>query len=342
MFYFMPVARKHRPRMPRLHFTQLLAVDTQRSALAHRRQTQQGDQLPAIAQACSHQPSGATMTLTAPQRQQLDQLQPGDVAVLGIAWDTHSSFLRGAALAPRQIRAALHSGAMNLSSERGLDLSASQRWTDLGDLALPSGDDAALAAISGAAEAVLARGGRLLALGGDHAISLPLLRAYGAAHPDLTVLHIDAHPDLYDELDGDRLSHACPFARALEEGWIGRLVQVGIRTLNPHQRQQAERFGVEIIQIRDWYPGIDLKLSGPLYLSLDLDALDPAYAPGVSHHEPGGLSTRELLGMLHGLPAGLAGADLVELNPIRDPAGITAALAAKLLKELIAQMLLPD
>ncbi|HMQ32089.1 MAG TPA: arginase family protein, partial [Chloroflexaceae bacterium] len=210
----------------------------------------------------------------------LDALESVQVALLGVPWDAHSSFLRGPALAPRQIRAALHSGAMNLCAEGGHDLGADERWRDLGDLSIPAGDEAALAAITGAASAVLTRGGRLFALGGDHAVSFPLLRAYGEARPGLTVLHIDAHPDLYDELDGDRFSHACPFARALEEGRIGRLVQVGIRTMNAHQRAQARRFGVEVVEMRDWRPGMDLGLRGPLYLSLDLDALDPAFAPG--------------------------------------------------------------
>jgi arginase len=277
--------------------------------------------------------------MTTPATERLAAIQPGDLAMLGVPWDAHSSFLRGAALAPTQIRATLHNGAMNLCAENGHDLGADPRWHDLGDLAIPPGDDAAtLAAITGAAADVLARGGRLLALGGDHASSFPLLRVYGRAYSGLTVLHIDAHPDLYDELDGDRLSHACPFARALEEGLIARLVQVGIRALNPHQRAQAARFGVEIITMREWRPGLDLRLSGPLYVSLDLDALDPAFAPGVSHHEPGGLSTRELLGIIQSLPA-LAGTDLVELNPVRDPLGITTALAAKLVKELATQLL---
>lgn len=268
-------------------------------------------------------------------------LATGHVAVLGVPWDAHSSFLRGAALAPPQIRAALHSGAMSLCAEGGLDLGADTRWHDLGDIALPGEDTTALAAITGAAADVLARGARLLALGGDHAITFPLLRAFGSAHPGLTVLHLDAHPDLYDDFDGDRLSHACPFARALEAGLIRRLVQVGIRTLNPHQHVQAQRFGVEIIMMRDWRADMDLALSAPLYLSLDLDALDPAFAPGVAHHEPGGFTTREVLGIIQGLPVPLVGADLVELNPTRDPVGITAALAAKLLKELVAQMLGP-
>lgn len=268
------------------------------------------------------------------------ELQPGDVVVLGVPWDAHSSFLRGAALAPVQIRATLHNGAANLCAERGLDLPADRRWRDVGDLAIPAGDDeAALETITSAARSVLDRGAHLLSLGGDHAVTFPLLRAYGRAFPALTVLHLDAHPDLYDELDGDRLSHACPFARALEEGLIGRLVQVGIRTLNPHQRSQAARFGVEVIEMRDWRPDMDLRLTSPLYLSLDLDALDPAFAPGVSHHEPGGFTTREVLHIIQRLPVAPVGADLVELNPVRDPTGITAALAAKLVKEISARML---
>ena len=268
-----------------------------------------------------------------------ETLDSGQVALLGVPWDAHSSFLRGPALAPRQIRAALHSGAINLCAESGHDLGDDACWRDLGDLVIPTGDDAVLSTITGAVASVLEQGARVLALGGDHAVSFPLLRAYGAAHPGLSVLHIDAHPDLYDELDGDRLSHACPFARALEEGRIARLVQVGIRTLNPHQREQARRFGVEVVEMRDWRPEMDLGLSGPLYLSLDLDALDPAFAPGVSHHEPGGFTTREVLGIIQSLPVPLICADLVEVNPVRDPTGITAALAAKLVKEILAQML---
>lgn len=135
---------------------------------------------------------------------ELEALGTGQVALLGVPWDVHSSFLRGPALAPPLIRAALQSGAMNLCAERGHDLGGDERWRDLGDLAIPAGDEAALATITGAASSVLERGARLFALGGDHAVTFPLLRAYGRAYSGLTVLHIDAHPDLYDELDGDR------------------------------------------------------------------------------------------------------------------------------------------
>nr|NIV28320.1 agmatinase [Anaerolineae bacterium] len=149
---------------------------------------------------------------------------------------------------------------------------------------------------------------------------------------------LDAHPDLYDEIEGNRYSHGCPFARIMEESLVTRLVQVGIRTMNPHQRAQAERFGVEVHEMRDWRPGTAFDFGGPVYLSLDLDVLDPAFAPGTSHHEPGGLSTREVLELIQNLRAPIVGADIVELNPKRDPLGITAMAAAKLLKEVVAGM----
>jgi arginase len=148
------------------------------------------------------------------------------------------------------------------------------------------------------------------------------------------------HPDLYDEFEGNRLSHACPFARICEEGLVRRLVQVGIRTMNGHQRQQAERFGVEVIDMRAWARGARPELSGPLYISLDIDGIDPAFAPGVSHREPGGLTVREVIALIQNAPGPIVGADVVELNPDTDVDGVTAVVAAKLTKELLARMLL--
>jgi arginase len=158
-------------------------------------------------------------------------------------------------------------------------------------------------------------------------------------HPRLSILHLDAHPDLYDELDSNRLSHACPFARIMEAGLATRLVQVGIRTMTPHQQQQAERFGVEVHHLRDWDPNRVLEFGDPLYISLDMDVLDPAYAPGISHYEPGGLSTRAVLDILQTVKGHIVGADIVELNPSRDHQGVTAMVAAKFYKELLARML---
>jgi len=266
-------------------------------------------------------------------------LSEGQVAVAGLPWDEQSSFMRGAALAPAHIRDVLHDGSANLCTEHGADLGATSGWTDVGDVPLTSGP-AVLAEIEGAIDALVERGARVLSLGGDHAITYPVLRAYARAHPRLTVLHIDAHPDLYDQFEGSRLSHACPFARVMEERLVSRLVQVGIRTMTPHQREQATRFGVEVVEMRHWTPARRLELGdAPVYLSLDLDALDPACAPGVSHHEPGGFTTREVLGILHAIGPALVGADLVEFNPRRDVGTTTAMLAAKFYREIVGRLL---
>jgi arginase len=262
---------------------------------------------------------------------------PGTVALLGVPWDERSSFLRGPAEAPARVREVIGSGASHLCAERGHDLAADPRFVDAGDVEGCAGPDAP-ARIEIAVAALLARGVRVLALGGDHAITYPIVRAHGRG-AGLTIVQFDAHPDLYDEFDGDRLSHACPFARVCEEGLARRLVQVGVRALNLHQRAQAERFGVEIIEMRDFRSDLELAVDGPVYVSIDLDVLDPAFAPGVSHHEPGGLSVRDLVRVVQDLRAPIVGADVVELNPRRDRDGVTAAVAFKLVKELAARML---
>lgn len=265
-------------------------------------------------------------------------LRPGMVTVVGVPSDDNSSFMQGSALAPARIREALHSGSANLCSEGGIDLGTEPRFHDLGDLDLDDGV-AALAKIEETIESLLEREVHVLALGGDHAITYPILRAYGKKYEGLNILQFDAHPDLYDEYEGNRYSHACPFARIMEENLAGRLVQVGIRTMNAHQRTQAERFGVEVIEVKRWQPGTRLDFEGPLYLSLDMDVLDPAFAPGVSHHEPGGLSTRDVLQLIQSLRVPIVGADIVEFNPGRDLVGITAMVAAKFLKEVAGRML---
>jgi arginase family enzyme len=128
----------------------------------------------------------------------------------------------------------------------------------------------------------------------------------------------------------------------MEEGLTDRLVQVGIRTMTGHQREQARKFGVEVIEMKDWRDGRDLGLQGPVYISFDLDALEPGMMPGLAHREPGGFTVRQALSIIHGVGAPLVGADIVELNPSNDPTGISAAVAAKLARELAGQMLRND
>ena len=262
------------------------------------------------------------------------------VALLGVAYDGSSSFRRGAANAPPLIREALWSEAGNSWTEGGVDLRAGDLEDD-GDLVFGEGEspEKARTMIETALGLIGSSGRRPLVLGGDHSITYPALRGFRPHHPRLAVLHLDAHPDLYDEFEGDKYSHACPFARIMEEGIADRLVQVGIRTMTGHQREQARRFGVEVIEMRDWKDGRRLRFDGPVYISLDLDALEPGLAPGVSHREPGGLTVRQVLSIIQTLDAPLVGADLVEFNPDADPSGLTAAVCGKLVKELAARML---
>ncbi len=262
------------------------------------------------------------------------------VALLGVPYDASSSFLRGPAGAPAAIREALWTEAGNSWTEGGIDLEEAA-LDDEGDLWFVEGEpgEDARARIEAAVERIAGSDRRPLLLGGDHSITYPALRGFRRHHPRLTLLHLDAHPDLYETFEGDRFSHACPFARVMEEGLADRLVQVGIRTMNGHQREQARRFGVEVIEMKDWRDGRALDLEGPIYVSVDLDVLEPGLAPGISHREPGGLTVRQVLSIIQGVHAPLVGADLVELNPVNDPSGISAAVAAKLVKELAGAML---
>lgn len=255
--------------------------------------------------------------------------------LIGLPTDSNSSFARGPAAAPQAIRAALWSDRGNLAAEDGQEIGHDFLLEDRGDLPLTetAGDDAIIRA---AVTESLGVGATPLLLGGDHAVSFPVVAAIAAQHGPLNILHFDAHPDLYDDFEGNPRSHASPFARILEAGHCRRLVQVGIRTLNRHCRQQAERFGVEIVPIADFSPGKVPVLDGPLYVSLDLDGIDPSEAPGVSHPEPGGLRTREVLAVLHAQTARIVGADVVELNPRFDSHDRTAILAAKLVREIAA------
>jgi agmatinase len=178
-----------------------------------------------------------------------------------------------------------------------------------------------------------------ISLGGDHSITYPIIKAFSQKYKKLSVLHYDAHPDLYDDFQGNRYSHASPFARIMGESLAKRLVQVGIRTINRHQQEQAGRFGVEIVEMQHWRDDLVLGFDSPLYISFDMDALDPAFAPGVSHREPGGLSTRQAVDLIRRLKGTVVGADIVEFNPRMDPIQITGTVCAKLLKEIAAKML---
>jgi agmatinase len=261
-----------------------------------------------------------------------------DFALLGVPFDEKSCFLRGAAAGPQAIRLASTGKALNPFTELGIDLEKEATMVDLGDVDTSGDVDKTFARIEEALIGILEKKAVPIILGGDHSITFPIIKAFARFFPELDLLHFDAHPDLYPELYGDRLSHACPFARIMEAGLVRRLVQVGIRAATSEQREMASKFGVIMMEMKNLKIPLQLEFSHPLYISFDLDCLDPAFAPGVAHHEPGGLSTRQVIEIIHSLKAEIVGLDVVELNPARDPSGITAAAAVKIIKEVAGQI----
>jgi agmatinase len=264
------------------------------------------------------------------------------VALLGVPWDASSSFQRGAAAAPGKIREALRSPSSNSSNEYGDDLDAPGVLRDAGDVSVGSDAAGARNAIENAVADVLQRGERPLVLGGDHSISYPVLRAF-RRQPPATIVHFDAHGDLYDEFEGDRYSHACPFARIMEEQLAGQLIQIGVRTLTAHQRAQVRKFNVQVFGPDRWRDALSVVglVRTPIYISLDIDVLEPMLAPGISHPEPGGLTVRDVLDVLGRTATPVIGADVVEYNPTCDVRDLTARVAAKFVKELVGRMRRP-
>jgi len=261
-----------------------------------------------------------------------------ELAILGIPFDEKSSYLRGTAGGPDAIRASSTGRARNPETELGVDLEQDTVIVDLGDVDTSGDVDKTFREIETAVTAILKKKARPILLGGDHSVSYPILKAMARAYRALDILHFDAHPDLYEDLYGDRLSHACPFARIMEDGLAESLVQVGVRAATANQRANARRYGVRMVEMKDFRDGLVLKFKNPLYISFDLDSLDPAFAPGVNHQEAGGLTTRQAIDLIHGLEARIVGLDVVELNPLRDPSGITASAAVKIIKEVAGMM----
>ena len=260
-----------------------------------------------------------------------------NIGLVSIPYDENSSFCKGPAKAPTAIKQALFSGSLNKGTENGQLLDWHTNVIDLGDINVLSAERF-VSDIESSIGNLLAQEHRLVILGGDHSITYPVLAAYAKYFEGINIVHLDAHSDLYHEFKGNPYSNACPFARIMENKLAAKLFQYGIRTLTAHQSEQAKRFGVEVHEMRHWpqpLPDID----GPIYLSIDIDAIDPAFAPGVSHREPGGLTSREVINLIHALPDNVIGIDVVEYNPDKDIDGITSNLAAKLVKESLGKLL---
>lgn len=262
------------------------------------------------------------------------------IKLIGIPYDANSSFLKGPAFAPQRIRLMDKEGSANAYTENGLEIKETVNYVDCGDISFKNTDSQlAFLTINDKIKELISDGSKVLSLGGDHSVSFPVIRAFADKYEGLNVLHLDAHADLYDNFDNNPFSHASPFARLMETGKIASLTQVGIRTFNTHQRTQAEKFKVKVIEMKDFNFDFLTDLKSPLYISLDLDVLDPAYAPGISHHEPGGMTTRQLLKIIQNLDVEIVGADIVEYNPVRDIHNMTAMVGYKMMKELMGKMI---
>lgn len=266
------------------------------------------------------------------------------LVLLGLPDDSQSSFRRGPAQGPTALRVAYDGRSYNTSTERGLDLQG--RVIDGGDLEPgPTWPETSKRFRLGVEE-WLAREKIPFLVGGDHAVTVPAVAGFGPRGLDLHVVQIDAHGDLYPDFEGNPHSHACTGARLLEMDHVASLTQIGVRTLNSPQAELAERHPdrLRIVSAAECGTGglasILEDLRGkPVYLTLDLDGLDPAFAPGVSHPVPGGLTSRQLLDLFLGAPFSLVGMDLVELNPARDVGELTAILAGRLVHEAMGTAL---
>ncbi|NMG09973.1 agmatinase [Brasilonema sp. UFV-L1] len=256
---------------------------------------------------------------------------------VGLPDDEQSSYRQGCAKGPERIRNAYDGYCYNTTTESGIELTAAV--LDLGDWLPQSSWELTAQSYYESAQSLFRAGKIPFFAGGDHAVTIPIGKALDVLGEPIHVVQIDAHPDLYPELDDNPNSHACVAARLLELKHIASITQIGIRTMNKIQNQQAKRFSdrFHLVSARELPEQLEalphLEEGAPVYLTIDLDGLDPAFAPGVSHPVPGGLSSRQVLNLIQQARWNLVGMDVVELNPERDVNDQTAILAARLLHE---------
>ena len=278
-----------------------------------------------------------------------------DVALLGIPYDGGVSYRPGARFGPRAIR---EQSSLIRSWHPVLKVHPFERLrvADCGDIDVnPSSIEATYAAITAKIDAVVAAGAAPVCVGGDHSVTLGVLRSLAKRHGPLGVVHFDAHPDTWDQYFGSKFFHGTPFRRAIEERLIdpARMIQIGIRgpLYGPEDFAFHDEHGIDVVRIEAIKEGgtapVAARLArlrgAPVYCSFDIDAVDPAFAPATGTPEVGGLTSYEALALVRAL-AGLelVGADVVEVSPPYDgPGQITALLAANLLFELVCLLALP-
>ena len=264
--------------------------------------------------------------------------EKAEFTVLGVPFDGKSSFRKGAAGGPDAIRQASTVKSINSFTESGVDLAHDTTIIDAGNIAFAGDYGSYITSIEQKISEILQTDSVPVVLGGDHSIAYPVVRGMLNKYRSLNIVWLDAHPDIYPDYDGDRYSHACPMARILELNGIGTVVQAGIRATARNLDNSLQKAGVRVITTTRFEEVAGLALPGPTYLSVDIDILDPAYAPGVGNPVPGGISTRQLIDTIHSFNLSIVGLDVVEVNPDYDHASITAAAAAKIAIEIIGHI----
>ena len=272
-----------------------------------------------------------------------------DACFVGVPLDIGTSNRSGTRFGPRQIRAESALLRPYNMATRAAPFD-SLRVADIGDVATNPYDlKKSVELIERAFDAILAEGCRPLTLGGDHTLTLPVLRAMLKRHGPVGLIHVDAHADINEAMFGEPIAHGTPFRRAIEEGLLdaARVVQIGLRGTGSaaDDFDWARARGFRVVQAEEcWHRSLTPLMAevreqlggGPAYLSFDIDSLDPAYAPGTGTPEIGGLSTVQALEIIRGCAGiDLVGADLVEVSPPYDPSGNTALVAANLLFEML-------
>ncbi len=272
-----------------------------------------------------------------------------DVAFVGVPFDIGTSNRPGARFGPRQIRTESCLIRPYNMATRAAPFDSLQ-VADIGDVAINTFNLAkSVAIIESAYDDILAHDCKPLTLGGDHTISLPILRALNKIHGPVGIVHVDAHADINDAMFGEPVAHGTPFRRAIEEGLINptRMVQIGLRATG----YEADDFdwprsqGVRVVQAEEcWYQSLKPLMAevreqlgtGPVYITFDIDGLDPAYAPGTGTPEIGGLTIHQGLEIIRGCwGLDVIGGDLVEVAPAYDTSGNTSLTAANLLFEML-------
>jgi agmatinase len=282
----------------------------------------------------------------------LDEVPDTDIAIVGIPFDSGVSYRPGARFGPAHIRQSSKL-LRPFNPAQGVQPFAEQQVADAGDIACnPFRIEEALTLIENGARALMERAGRLVSLGGDHTVALPLLRAVHAKHGPVTLVHFDAHLDTWDTYFGAAYTHGTPFRRAAEEGLLDpeSCIHVGIRgpLYDAVDLDADSKFGFQVLPATDLEalgtPGVIERIASrvgdrPVYVSVDIDVLDPAFAPGTGTPEAGGFTSRELLAVLRGMSGlRLVGVDVVEVAPAYDHAEVTGIAAAHVIYELISAM----